>query len=87
MLVQNVWAKLKTNFCVVCFIVHYFPDLTNAFHKVEQHPLSTGKELIFPHESNVMAATSDDIIDSGELPLLAINKPTDIAMFVREWMS
>jgi len=57
------------------------------FPKIELHRPSSGTELIFPNDSNVIAVASDDIIDTGELPLLDINKPGDIAMFIREWMS
>lgn len=57
------------------------------FHKIELHRPSTGTELIFPNDSNVIAVATDDIIDTGELPLLDINKPADIAMFIRDWMS
>ncbi len=57
------------------------------FPKIELHRPSSGKELIFQHDSNVIAVASDEVIDTGELPLLDINSPGNIAMFIREWMS
>jgi len=57
------------------------------FPKIELHRPSSGKDLNFPHDANVIAVASDELIDTGELPLLDINKPGDIAMFIREWVS
>ena len=57
-----------------------------ALPKIELHRPSLGKELIFPNDINVIAVVSDEVIDTGALPLLDINHPRDIVMFIRELM-
>jgi molybdopterin-guanine dinucleotide biosynthesis protein MobB len=57
------------------------------FPKIELHRPSSGKELIYPDDSNVIAVASDELIDTAELPLLDINKPGNIVRFIRNWMN
>lgn len=56
------------------------------FPKIELHRPSSGKEFIFPHDSNVIAVASDELIDTGELPLLDINRPGNLVKFIQDWM-
>ena len=58
-----------------------------SFPKIELHRPSTGKSLIFPDDDNVLAIASDEIIETGDLPLLDLNKPDVIAEFIRNWLS
>ena len=58
-----------------------------AFPKIEIHRPSTGKDLIFPHDDNVIAIASDEKIESGNLVLLNLNQPQEIAAYIQEWLS
>lgn len=57
------------------------------FPKIELHRPSTGKELIFPHDDNVIAVASDTRINTGKLPLLNINQVEEIAGFINRWLA
>ena len=58
-----------------------------AFPKIELHRPSTGKELIFPHDKNVIAVATDEALDTGDLPLLNINQTEEIAGFINRWLA
>lgn len=56
------------------------------FAKIELHRSTTGKKLIFPGDGSVIAVASDSDMDTGDLPLLNINIPEDVAGFIRRWI-
>lgn len=56
------------------------------FPKIELHRPSMGKKLIFPEDDSVVAVASDEIIDTGELPLLNINEAEEIAGYINRWL-
>ena len=57
-----------------------------SFPKIELHRPSTNKDLIYPEDDDVIAVASDEIIATGRLPLLDINKPQEIADFIQDWL-
>jgi len=65
-------------------LVEGFRHLT--FPKIELHRPSTGKALIFPDDSSVIAVASDETIDTNGLPLLNINHVEEIAGFINRWL-
>ena len=56
------------------------------FPKIELHRPSRNKELIYLDDSHVIAVASDEIIDTGSLPLLDLNNPQEIANFIQNWL-
>ena len=56
------------------------------FAKIELHRPSTGKQLIFPKDKSVVAVASDEDLETGELPLLNINAPEEVAGFINRWL-
>ncbi|MFV2004546.1 MAG: molybdopterin-guanine dinucleotide biosynthesis protein MobB [Gammaproteobacteria bacterium] len=56
------------------------------FAKIELHRPSTGKKLIFPEDDSVVAVASDGNLETGELPLLNINVPEEVAGFINRWL-
>ncbi len=56
------------------------------FAKIELHRPSLGKELIFPGDPSVIAVASDSGLETGELPLLNINEPEEVAGFINRWL-
>lgn len=57
-----------------------------AFPKIELHRPSLGKELIFPHDEDVIAVASDEEVDSGDIPCLSLNDTGEIAAFIKGWV-
>ena len=57
-----------------------------AFPKIELHRPSLGKELIFPDDKSVVAIASDVSFETGDLPLLNINAPEEVAGFINRWL-
>lgn len=57
-----------------------------AFPKIELHRPSTGKDLIFPEDSNIIALASDGDIESSAITKLDINNPQEIADFILQWL-
>jgi len=57
-----------------------------SFDKIELHRPSTGKGMIFPQDSSVIAVASDEELQTGTLPLLNINEPEEVAGFVNRWL-
>lgn len=57
------------------------------FPKIELHRPSTGKDLIFPDDKNIIAVASDETLNTGKLPLLNINQPEEIAGFINRWLA
>lgn len=55
------------------------------FPKIELHRAATGKPLLFPDDSSVIAVASDQNIETDGLPLLDLNQPEVIADFVNDW--
>lgn len=56
------------------------------FAKIELHRPSLGKDLLFREDSSVVAVASDDDIDTGDIPLLNLNAPDEIAGFINRWL-
>lgn len=59
----------------------------HAFAKIELHRPSTGKDLIFPGDKDVVAVASDAVIETGALPLLDLNSAQAVADFIVRWLS
>ena len=57
------------------------------FAKIELHRPSTGKRLLFPEDSSVIAVASDSKLDTGPLPLLDMNEPEEVAGFINRWLA
>lgn len=57
------------------------------FPKIELHRPSVGKNLIFPKDASVIAVASDEQLDTGDLPLLDINAPEEVAGFINRWLA
>ena len=57
-----------------------------SFPKIELHRPSLGKELIFPDDSSVVAIASDVSFETGDLPLLNLNAPEEVAGFINRWL-
>jgi len=57
-----------------------------AFPKIELHRPVLGKALIFPEDDSVIAVASDSSLDTGDLPLLNINEPEEVAGFINRWL-
>ena len=57
-----------------------------AFTKIELHRPSLGKPLLFPDDPNIIAIASDQPIpmSASRLPLLDLNRPGDIVVFILE---
>ncbi len=66
-------------------LVEGFKHVT--FAKIELHRPSLGKDLLFPHDSSIIAIATDepDIIQT-KLPVLDINNPAMIADFINEFI-
>lgn len=60
-----------------------------SFAKIELHRNASPdrKELIFPHDKSVIAVAADSHIDTGNLPLLNINEPEEVAGFINRWLN
>ena len=58
-----------------------------AFPKIELHRPSVNTDFFFPEDPGVIAVASDAPVDTGGLPLLDINRPEQIARFIRAWMA
>ena len=56
------------------------------FAKIELHRSATGKKLIFPEDESVIAVASDGNLDTGDLTLLNINAPEEVAGFINRWL-
>lgn len=56
------------------------------FTKIELHRPSLGKDLIFPEDETIVAVATDEKILTGDLPLLNLNEPREIAVFICDWL-
>ena len=56
------------------------------FAKIELHRPALGKDLIFPSDHSVIAVASDSRMETGDLPLLNINEPEEVAGFINRWL-
>ena len=56
------------------------------FPKIELHRPSTAKPLIFRKDRSVIAVAADEALDTGELPLLNLNEPEEVAGFINRWL-
>lgn len=56
------------------------------FPKIELHRPSTAMQLIFPDDKSVIAVASDQVLDTGDLPLLNLNEPEEVAGFINRWL-
>jgi molybdopterin-guanine dinucleotide biosynthesis protein MobB len=54
------------------------------FSKIELHRPSMGRPLLFPNDPNIIAVASDAPLPAARrhLPLLDLNRPDDIVMFI-----
>jgi molybdopterin-guanine dinucleotide biosynthesis protein B len=57
------------------------------FPRIELHRPSMNKSLIYVDDPSVIAVASDEVIDTGQLPMLDINRPEEIVQFIRKWMT
>lgn len=57
------------------------------FPKIELHRPCLNKKLMFPEDSNVIAVATDSPIDTDGIPVLDINKPVNLVMFIAQWMA
>jgi hypothetical protein len=51
------------------------------------HRPATGKPLIHTTDGNVIAVACAEKIDTGELPLLDLNRPEQIVEFIQRWLA
>ena len=58
----------------------------SPFPKIELHRPSTGNKLIFPDDECVIAIASDEKLETGDLPLIDINVPEEVAGFINRWL-
>lgn len=58
----------------------------SPFPKIELHRPSTGNRLIFPDDECVIAVASDEKIEAGDLPVIDINVPEEVAGFINRWL-
>ena len=56
------------------------------FPKIELHRPATGKKLIFPDDSSVVAVACDGNLETGDVSLLNINAPEEVAGFINRWL-
>lgn len=56
------------------------------FAKIELHRTVLGKPLIFPEDKSIIAIASDENINTGDLPLLNLNAPEEVAGFINRWL-
>jgi len=66
-------------------LVEGFRHLT--FPKIELHRFCLNRKLIFPEDSNVIAVATDSPIDTDGIPVLDINKPVNLVMFIQQWLA
>jgi len=59
-----------------------------AFPKIELHRPSQGRPLLHPGDPDIIAVASDAplLAGSGDLPLLDLNQPPEIARFVQQFI-
>ena len=76
-------AKLKTDE-VDIVLVEGFRHV--AFPKIELNRPSLGKDLIFPHDENIIAVASDDFIETGDLTHLSLDDVDERAYFIKRWL-
>ena len=56
------------------------------FPKIELHRSVTEKPFLFTQDKSIIAVACDEIIDTGELPLLNLNAVEEIAGFINRWL-
>ncbi len=56
------------------------------FPKIELHRPVMAKPLLFKEDKSIIAVASDGDIETGELPLLNLNAPEEIAGFINRWL-
>jgi len=57
-----------------------------AFAKIEVHRAATGKPLLHPDDSSIIAVACDTAIDT-RLPRLDLNRPQDIVEFILDYIN
>jgi molybdopterin-guanine dinucleotide biosynthesis protein MobB len=80
---EDLIAKLDLDECDLV-LVEGFRHM--PFEKIELHRPALGKDFIFPEDDNVIAVASDERIVTGDLPLLDINSPQEVADFISDWI-
>ena len=58
----------------------------SPFAKIELHRSAVASRLLFPKDDSVIAVASDEQLDTGNLPLLDINAPEQVAEFIKQWL-
>jgi molybdopterin-guanine dinucleotide biosynthesis adapter protein len=58
-----------------------------VFPKIELHRPTNQKELLYTCDESIIAVASDRSVDSVALPLLDINRPREIVVFILNWMN
>lgn len=56
------------------------------FPKIELHRPSTARPLLFKQDKSIIAVASDDVVDTGKLPLLNLNAVEEVAGFINRWL-
>ena len=56
------------------------------FAKIELHRPSLGKPLICTEDASIVAVASDENVSAGDLPLLNLNAPEEVAGFINRWL-
>ena len=54
--------------------------------KIELHRSAVASRLLFPKDGSVIAVASDEQLDTGNLPILDINAPEQVAEFIKQWL-
>ena len=54
--------------------------------KIELHRPAVQRPLLFPGDDHVIAVASDEVIETGSLPLLNLNEAEEVAGFINHWL-
>jgi molybdopterin-guanine dinucleotide biosynthesis adapter protein len=58
-----------------------------AFPKIELHRPSTGKSLLYQLDQSIIAVASDEPVNTGDLPLLDLNRPVEFVEYIEHWLT
>jgi molybdopterin-guanine dinucleotide biosynthesis protein B len=56
------------------------------FAKIELYRAECDKKLLYPEDDSVIAVASDKDLEAGNLPLLNLKAPEEIAGFINSWL-
>ena len=57
------------------------------YTRIELHRPALGHPLLYPDDDSIIAVAADAAIETGNLPLLDINNPAEIAKFILTWLT